>query len=525
MVDWDAATYEALQEDAKPRTVLPSEQVLSELTALRGENASLRESLDEVRAMIKLEDRGWTLIGDISSGDRLEGLDLDEVQEISNVIRPQVVGDGLAKRGVDLHTGYVWSKGVNIEGSERSGKRGRPTAIETFCSNPVNQQNLLSTTAREELQKARYADGNILLACDTSKKEVRRIPFNQIVSLRVNPEYPEEVWAYLRKWNPQDRKDSKEIKRWYYTKAYTGPKQKSFTQNGDTIAINPDTIIVDGRFNRQVGWPLGIPDAVAAMPWIAAYEEIIQYGRVVNESLAKILYKVISKTKTGAQNAAVKIAGMSGFGNAASMVEGQDIAAFQHAGKGYDFATARPVAAMAATALNVPNIELLADSSAAGSSYGAAQTLSPSTKNAMRIMQGAWVEIFQSVFEVLGMDVPRVWFESLEDLDPYREAQGLKLLSDALNDEEYRGKVLDLLDIPGDPNDVPEILKTRTATAKVQASPDQGKSNGTGGTDSSLANDQRTDTQTTESLLQRMQNEDFLRELTSLVERMEAVRS
>ena len=49
-------------------------------------------------------------------------------------------------------------------------------------------------------------------------------------------------------------------------------------------------------------------------------------------------------------------------------------------------------------------------------------------------------------------------------------------------------------------------------TAATQASPDQGKTNGTGGTDSGLANDLRTDGITAEGLLDLMRD-DRIREL------------
>jgi hypothetical protein len=520
MVNWAEETYAALQEDAEGAT--PQGFLELRIRALEGQNEALKESLSDVKAQFALEDRGWTLIAGITAGERLEGLDLSEVQDISEVIRPHVVGDGLTKRGVDLHSGYVWSKGMNIEGTSReAGKRGASSNLQAFYRNPVNQDSLFSATAHQELQKARYTDGNVLLSVNVADKEVRRIPFNQIVALKVNPEFPEEVWAYLRKWDPQDGRTDKIQRRWYYTNRFTGKKTKTITTNGDTVPV-ADEVIVDRRFNRQIGWPLGIPDAVAAMPWIAAYEEIMQYGRVVNESLAKILYKVISKTKAGATTAAVKVSGIGGHGTTASMLEGQDVSAVSTAGKGYDFITARPVAAMAAAALNVPNIEFLSDSSAAGSSYGAAQSLSPATKNAMRLMQSQWIELYQEILALLNISTPRIWFESLDDADLYREMQATTLGAVALEDEEYRGKVLDLLNIPGDPAKIPDILKFRTAAADPaaqQAAPDQGSSNGTGGGGQG-ANDQRSDT--IEALRRQMADEDILRRWESVVERLEA---
>lgn len=515
MTNWDQATYEALQEDAPV-------SVESRLIQQADEIEMLREGLEDATRMLQFEDRGWSLIGALVAEDHLEGLELEELKEVSKKIRPRVALNGLTKNGATLHTGYVFSKGVNIAGTDAPSGRGRPSELRNFFTRKANQDSIFSASAHMELQKARYSDGNVYLVCDKASGTVRRVPLNEITAIKVNPDFPEEVWAYQRTWNPQTAPNSKPLKRWYYSSRFTGTKQRTITRGGETVAVDK-AVMIDKRFNRQVGWPLGIPDALAAMPWIAAYEEIVQYGRVVSESLSKILYKVISKSKAGSQNAAAKIATMTGYGNTASMVEGQDVAAMNNAGRGYDFAAARPVAAMAAAALSVPNIELLSDSAAAGSSYGAAQSLSPATENTMRSMQDQWVEMYHEVFDVFGLGSPRVWFEPLKDIDPYRKAQQVKLYSDALSDEEYRGIVLDDLDIPGDPAKIPDVLKLRsvdTGTAVQQAAPDQGQSNGSN-SGGNGANDLRTDS-IGESLRREMANEEFLNRFESLIERAEA---
>lgn len=490
---------------------------------------ALQESLSDVKAMLAFEDRGWSLIAGLHTEEHLEGLDLDELKDISETIRPYLVADTLIGRGANLHIGYVHAKGMQIDGVVRdTGKPGRKTALQSLYESPINQDSLFSSKAKEELQRARYSDGNVFLACNKKTQTVRRIPLNQIERVVTNPDFPEEIWRYLRKWYPTDDKSNPQQK-WYFTNRYVGNRPRTITENNESIPVADETII-DARFNKQIGWPLGIPDAVAAMPWSAAYTEIITYGRVVSKSLASILYKITNKTAKGAQASGVKIAGMSGAGNAATMTEGADLQAVQTAGKGYDFSSARPVAAMAAAALNVPNMELLSDSSAAGSSYGAAQSLTPSTKNAMRMMQEAWVSLYREVIDFMGISVPRIWFDSMDEVDEYRHSQAIKLLSDALSDEEYRGLTLDLMNVSGDPNKIPETLKMRSVVpptggaAAQQASPDQGQSNGTGGGGQG-ANDQRSDTISSKEMLRRMQDEDYLERMEALVARMEAATS
>lgn len=487
---------------------------------------TLTESLSDVKAMLSFEDRGWSLISGLHTDEHLEGLELDELKDISETIRPYLVAESLIKRGSELHIGYVHAKGMQIDGVMRDpNKRGAKTKLQALYDNKTNQDSIFSSLAREELQRARYADGNIFLACNKASQTVRRIPLDQIVQIQVNPDFPDEVWMYKRKWVPAKGQDPQE--RWYYTNRFEGRKVGSVVEkDGRRVQVAPE-VIIDARFNKQIGWTLGVPDAVAAMPWSAAYNEIITYGRVVSKSLAAILYKITNKSAKGAATAGVKIAGMSGAGNAATMTEGADLQAVQTAGKGYDFASARPVAAMAATALNVPNMELLGDSSAAGSSYGAAQSLTPSTKNAMRMMQEAWVALYREVLDFMGVPVPRIWFDPMDEVDLYRHSQAIKLLADAMSDEEYRAMVLDLMNISGDPAAIPDALKLRSqapapaGAAAQQAAPDQGRSNGSG-SGGRGSNDQRSDTISSKEMLQTMQNEDFLLRMESLVQRMEA---
>lgn len=498
MVDWDKATFEALSETA-PSAAILSDEVLTRLNAITAENETLRENLDDAMRSLKFEDRGWQVLGIAAAGENLDGLSLQDVKEISGKIRPYLVAGDLMKRGVDLHTGYVWNRGLHIEGVDKKG-RGAPTKLRNFYLKTANQESLFSPFAHSELQKARYADGNIFFLCDTAKSTVKRIPLSQITAMRVDPSFPEDVWAYRRTWDSSEDGSKEPISRWYYTKRFEGKKQKTFTRNGVTEAVEPG-IIVDGRFNRQTGWALGVPDAAAAMPWRRAYSEFMKYGQVVNESLAKMLFKITgNKSKAGASSAGVKMGSFSGHGGMAAVGEGQDLEAVRTAGKGYEFKSGDRIAAMVAASLNVPNVELLSDSSAAGGSYGAAATLTPSTRNSMKIIQDEWLFLFNEVFDAFGIDVPKIWFDPIDAPDPYRAAQQLKLLSDGLFDKEYRAAALDQLDIPGDPNKIPELLAARnvaqtngSAAGVQQASPGQGVSNGSGGIGSSAANDLRSD--------------------------------
>ena len=506
--------------------------VTEALSRVFSENESLKESLADVKMMLDAEDRNWTLFGSYLTGEKLEGFDLDELKEVSEKLRRYTTGNALMRHGCALHTGYVFSNGFFIEGTDSPQGSGRPSNLRQMFIKRINQESMFSYAAQAELQKARYTDGMVLLLCDKSKNTVRRIPLSEITGVQVDEDFGEDVIAYQRTWKSYDK--DKVQKRWYMTDRFEGKRPKSFGTGDDLVPVDPTLTLVDGRFNRAVGFVLGVPDAIAAGVYISAYDQILQYGRVVDESLSRILYKIVNKTKAGVQASAVKISNTDTHGGAASLVEGQDIQALGGSRTNFNFSNARPVAAMAAAALDVSNIDLLSDSSAAGSSYGSGNLLTIGVRNAMRQKQNEWIDIFHRVLDTLGLGRPRIFFEKMEEIEPYRAAQALVLLSPTLSDEEYRMKSLDILDVLGNADDIPPLLKARNAVstdtsnanAGVQAaSPDQGVSNGTGTSQSGGggqgANDLRSDL-VGESLRKEMALESLIERFESIAARLDA---
>lgn len=498
-------------------------EALSEAFAKKDEQiAHLEESIADVRLMMQAEDRGWSIITGFHTGERLEGLELDEVHQVAQMISPRVAAGSLPGRAVSLHSGFVWGPGLQIDGCEspKKGTRGQAPAIYRFFTDPTNQESVFGPAAQITLQTGRFVEGNVLAACNTKDKKVNLVPFNQVTDVRVDPDFPENVLAYQRTWNPKTGPDSQPIKRWYITRRWEGVRPKSITTGNERVPVDQDVTVVDLRVNRQPGFVLGIPDGLAGIHWAEAYGQHVQYGQVVTEALSKLLFKLTSKSKGAAQNAAAKVAGMTGVGNTASMVEGQDVEAIRTAGNAYAFEKLRPIAAMAASAWNVSNADLLNDSAAAGASYGALNGLVLGNRNAMVLMRGEWGQWLQDIFEVNGFGRPAIHWEPIEAPDPYRASQSLTLLSPTLTDEEYRRKSLDILDLPGDPSEIPPTLKLRSQPASAaaqQASPDQGRANQTGGADSGAKNDLRTDM--VSEALRMMQ----LDEMRQLVERFEGV--
>lgn len=494
-----------------------SRAISDAIDPLMAENQELRESNAQVKAMFDYQDRGWQLLLGLAGGDTEYGLDLDDVKLIAEKAGTQVAAGALPKRAADLHFGFIFGNGFEIDGVEREkGATGRPKGEVAFYENGINQESIFSGAATHELQYARFTTGNVIVLCDKSKKQVRRLPFVEVEDVMVNPDFSEEIWAYLRKWQQQKPNGESETKQsWIYTNRYVGKKQKSISVAGKPIPVMQNTIAVDLRSNRQVGYTFGIPDAAAGLHHSAAYGEVMRYGQIVNESLAKVVYQVVQKTQKGASKVGVRM-GQGGAGQTAVVGEGQSIELVNKAQASFNFAAARPIAAMAATAWNVSVVDLLSDSSAAGSSYGAGNLLTAGMQNVMNGVRAEWTQFYQDVFAVMGFDRPKISWPPMEKPDSYRLAQELALYSPNLFDEEVRAITLDRLDITGDSSNIPPSLSARNTVTKQAASPDQGQSNGTGGQDSAQKSDQRSDT-IGENLRHEMALEGLITQFQSLI--------
>jgi hypothetical protein len=387
------------------------------------------------------------------------------------------------------------------------------------------------------------AGGYMLLGNDSRNTIIAPVPLSEITGVFLNPDYAGDVWAYKRSWETLDangKPDKREF--WYYTDRYEGDRKTEIGDVGNKVPVAKDRTLIDQTFNSQVGWPLGVPDGLAAIVWARIYSELMTHGKVMTESLAKFAMKVTTNSKAGATNVGVKLAGNGGSGQTAVIGSGQDLTPLSSAGKAYDFDGIRAVAAMVATSLEVSIVHLLSDPGAAGSSYGSASNLDLPTKRAMVSRQNLWGDYVARVIKwATGTDV-EVSFPALDDADPYREAQisALAWNTGLVHEDEARPSMLKSANIQSlhpkapdgvmlpnnekswarndiDPKDDPGKVP---ATA---ASPDQGKGNGSGGTPGDVKNDNRTDT--ISQSLKRMQDTDFLAELRELVERLETAKS
>lgn len=461
----------------------------------------LEEGMSRVSRMFAYEDREWTSLTSIATGDT-PGLDLEQLKEISGKIRENMAGSPLVKRAIELRKSYVFSKGVNWPRVEGGGKGPKSTYFKFFTSE-VNQDTLLSSEAYETLERTAAADGLVVLVGNDATKELRPLVLNEITATYHNPDHQDEIWAYLRSWSvKKDNYTSEEKNVWYVTSR--APKEvKSQAKIGNYEVASGHTAF-DQRFNHQSGFAFGIPDACSAVIWSRIYTELLNNGKIVTDALARFAFQLTGKAGKSKATVRAAVSDRGQAGGMAVMPEGTALQALSSAGKAYDFDGIRPVAAMIASGMEVSLVHLLSDPGAAGSSYGSAANLDLPTTNSIRMRQQLWVSYFTRILRWVGLTDFEVTFPSLEDADPYREMQLLILLWSAglLHADEARARGLDISQIKPLHDDVPEgVVPPNSKEAMEQgmaqaeklaattASPDQGKSTGAGKTDSTTSND------------------------------------
>ena len=487
-----------------------------------------REELQQVQHQLQAlqaEDRGWTsLFG--GGDDEYGGLTLSQLKGFSKILRESVAGSPLPKQANVLRYSYTFSHPFVIpgltgsaEGPKKPGRQPKLPRLGAFYEEAVNQRYIFGKEAQELISTACSTDGCYLALGDDKTRKVRPVPIFEIVATSVDPDFPGEVWAYLREWNPNPEKPEELRKRWYYTDRFPNTREKELpgtNSTDETIPVDQDKTIIDLMVNQQVGWTFGVPDLQAGHIWNKKYITMMNHGEEVSGTLAYFAAKVKQKSQAGADKTGVKMGGTrQKAGNTVSYGDGNEIDVFSTAGKTYDFSGLNPVAGVYALSVGVSLVDLLSNPSASGSSYGAAKALDPATRRGIESRRSQIAGWLERVIQWGTGTRIKVTPASIEDVEPYRRAQILLIgwNSGLLHDDEVRPELLHIAGLTPKHDSAPEgVLVPNNAESLARKdidadgaagtgadnpqapSADQGKSDGSGGVGGSSGKDVRTDT-------------------------------
>ncbi|UOE45980.1 hypothetical protein [Agromyces larvae] len=459
----------------------------------------LRESFDRVMDLIKREDIGWLKFRGTGHHDDPLGLSLEDLKKWSGQIRESVVGAPWIGRGLRLRHSNIWRGGIQYKGVPKGGSQG-VRDIQKLIDDPRNQRAFFGKTARRRREGSLYHDGVAFWIGNERRKILEPIPLEQITGQIEDPDGLGEIWAYRREWTKRNLETGKtdQMIRWYFTDQYVEHRVKSIkVVGGKSEIVDQAHVIFDQHANSMVGMMYGSPDALAAYIWNGIARDAFMDGRTMTQAMATFAFKASVGTPRAGENASMKYADATTPGSTAVLGATQDLVPLASAGKGYDFTSLRALTAIVAAALDVSNAALTADSTDA--SFRSAASLDLPTRLLMEVRRDEHIDFDERVLRWMGAkDAVAYFIPFTDDSDVYRKVQAavLKWNTGLYSEDDMKAELEAILGNPlaGDvpdgvllPNNTKTLAATKPATASTAstAAPDQGRSNGTGGQDSS----------------------------------------
>lgn len=397
----------------QPERTSEMEAVEAALGALETDNIKLVEALGRVQMMVDAQ--GWHQSYEHSEDG---GLSLAYIKLASTQLRELVAGNAPVKQGSQTRNARVWGEGVDfhILVGKDDAPKPLPARVLEIMRKPANQRYLFDADARHELERAALTDGMVFCQWDGSSQTFMIVPLEQITADWRNPENPSEIWLYRRVWRrniTEPPSPENEVVEWVYADIFEGRRQPSIIYEGKREKVATHKTIVDKAFNRQTGWAYGVPDALPVIAWARLYNEFLVNGFVMSRALAQIAYKVIAPNNTARQTAATEVTLPGQGGATASMTQGNDLLPLSTAGKGYDFGSGRPLAAMIAASLEVGLSAILNDDQSGGES----KELDRATIAMAAMRRQSWETFWQRIFRLLNVSqtVKATWHDIREE--------------------------------------------------------------------------------------------------------------
>lgn len=383
----------------------------------RADNAWLRESISDLQN--RLSDPGWQRMTALAEQEFTR----DGLRQMTAVCRVMALKNPLIRRGLGLRVAYVWGQGVSITARDDQVNK----VVQRFLDDPGNRRSFTGDQAHETLERCLGTDGNVFLACFTNPRtgrvQVRQLPWDQISDIITNPDDSSEPLFYRRDWWA-DRIDPilgariTERRTAFYPALGYRPTSKPKVLrdvDGATGPIMWDAPVYHVKVGGHAHWKFGLPDAYAALDWANAYREFLtDWARLV-KSLSRFAWRL---TSPGSKQAAARARLAAGpatdrysgepqhAGSTAIMTPDMALEAVPKTGATIDSDSGRPLAAMAASAMDVPVTMLLGDPGVTGA-RATAETLDTPTERSMELRRGVWGEALRAILAYVVLQAVR----------------------------------------------------------------------------------------------------------------------
>lgn len=392
-----------------------------------------------------------------------KGFNLDEVKRLAVYAEKQAKTNALIGRGLRLKNNHVFGRGYDFEfPEERRTATGKiPPRFQAIIDDPDNQEVLFSPTAMKKNNRILFTAGNLFVIYNKQTRKFSRVSIDRGIDNFISyDDDPERIKYYLRSYEVQDDLNpttsaKTRVLEWIPTSSYAATPGVRLPASIGEYPVNRNLVIIDLKVNNDAGEAWGVPDCLSALPWAWAASEFAKDSTKLLKALATLAYQVKAKTQAAQSSAGAKLATNRVAGVA---ITGPDTEINQiPRANAVDMYTGRPLQANVAAALDVSVTALTADTGKGGSSAAESTLSLPETLAAIS-RQEDFNQFFRKVFAVIGLPGAQINYKKIS-VDPiHRQAQSAALLftTGAINQEEYRSIALELMDIVGNPMQLPE---------------------------------------------------------------------
>lgn len=389
----------------------PSATVLSEqLRAEQDTNLLLMEELTESawgrlsESTTQLEqmltgDVGWQQLAARANTE----FSRTGLTQITAICRLMWIKNPLIRRGVNLRAHYVWGRGVTVSSDQQAVQ----DVIDRLFADPSTIRAVWGARAREDLERAACTDGNVIIACPTSRTgrvRLRTVDPDEVHDIIHDPDDPAVPWFYKRTWtqtivDASNGARTQRTRTTWHPDIDHHPKVRPAQFAGHPIDwTTPYTHV---RSGAPTSWTFGIPDVYPAIDWARAYTRFLEDWLAYVKSLARFAWQHKAK---GRRVESVKAAHEATYEDrpdgrrtpaGRTLVGADDLQPITHTGAHVDADSGRPVVMMVSAALEVPYGWLTGDPDRGN--LATAQTLDRPTEMAFGHRQEQWADVIRQI--------------------------------------------------------------------------------------------------------------------------------
>ena len=410
------------------------------------------------------------------------------MKEVAKQAKDMTKMNAFMGHALRVKTNHIFGRGFAFDLKPPASKEAIAPRHQKIIDDAENQRVIFSPTAMKNLNRILWNTGNLFVLYNEKEREFSILSVDKAITPEFihfddNPsrlKYFKRSYTRRRDINTKAVKAPETVEEWVPVLEYKEYKKRRgekipgiINVGGQDEIVNTDCVVIDLRLNKDEDEMWGVPDSFAAIPWAWASAEYIKDGSKLLKAYAAIAYQIKTKGEAGKKAAGAAIASGKVGGSA---VTGLDTEISQvNRASAVDLYTGRPIQAMFASAVDL-SVTSVTNDTGKGGAYGSEQVLTTPELLAALSRQEEFSGFFARLFRAMGIEGRISWPSPSQD-PVHRQLQslGLAYTLGGIFQEELRIKSLELLDIEGDPTELPEpnaFTGSKIASLSVDPDPD-----------------------------------------------------